>query len=210
MTALWQMHDWEVTGRWSLLKWNWNSFNSWNQQLEWSKWMSSCFYYCRQVFQSERKFVPNRRAAEPSPLPAPSPKGTGLFVLKSTRSPRSRLLLTCLMTLALKPGCGFKHVYFETTWALSDCWTGLRVLQVSVVLHQPRRCCWSERWGSRAAVACPLPSLSVPSQVLAGPGLWGWLLGRSSKGWVGTRSAVKWKTESWDCSAWRREGFREI
>lgn len=94
------MHDWEVTGRWSLLKWNWNSFNSWNQQLEWSKWMSSCFYYCRQVspppssFQSEGKLVPNRRARGYISL---MPKGSGLLVLKNALSLPSCLLFMILM-----------------------------------------------------------------------------------------------------------------
>lgn len=107
------MHDWEVTGRWSLLKWNWNSFNSWNQQLEWSKWMSSCFYYCRQVFQSEKRFVPNRRATDLSPLAAHLPKRTGLLVLKNALSPRLRLLFARVMVLDLKQGCGFKHNHFK-------------------------------------------------------------------------------------------------
>lgn len=61
ITALWQMHDWEVTGRWSLLKWNWSSLNSCSQQLEWSKWMSSCCYCWSQVFQAGGGFILNQK-----------------------------------------------------------------------------------------------------------------------------------------------------
>lgn len=196
------MHDWEVTGRWSLLKWNWNSFNSWNQQLEWSKWMSSCFYYCRQVFQSERKFVPNRRLWICPPLLC-SPLGRALMVLK-TPPP-------CLVP---SPGLvndtvGLSTITLQVFKRPLVCWSSSGVPQVPVALCQSwcRGHHWKGRCGGEVRRAWPLLSPPLPDP---GPAwLFGMVFGWEAEGLCGYKGHSEMESGELGVFTWRSESSRE-